>query len=220
VVICFNFRTDRLRQLTIALTQEDFPEQSMKKLNLKYYTMSNYDKSFKGIQVIYDKQDVSNTLGEVLAKNGKTQLRIAETEKYAHVTYFFSGGRETLFDHEERIMVSSPKVATYDLQPEMSAPEVADKIVVELNKQKFDFICSFAVHYWLGADIEQYALKLKALLKPEGMVLFESQDIDRVDSDWDDKLKKFMSKGFTEIESGFLKDDGKIDRRFSILKKI
>ncbi|MBU1011890.1 MAG: 2,3-bisphosphoglycerate-independent phosphoglycerate mutase [Bacteroidetes bacterium] len=141
VVICFNFRTDRLRQLTIALTQEDFPEQSMKKLNLKYYTMSNYDKSFKGIQVIYDKQDVSNTLGEVLAKNGKKQLRIAETEKYAHVTYFFSGGREALFDDEERIMVSSPKVATYDLQPEMSAPEVADKIVVELNKQKFDFIC-------------------------------------------------------------------------------
>jgi len=90
---------------------------------------------------------------------------------------------------------------------------------LKLDK-KFDFICSFAVHYWLGADIEQYALKLKALLKPEGMVLFESQDIDRVDSDWDDKLKKFMSKGFTEIESGFLKDDGKIDRRFSILKKI
>jgi len=141
VVICFNFRTDRLRQLTIALTQEDFPEQSMKKLNLKYYTMSNYDKSFKGIQVIYDKQDVSNTLGEVLAKNRKKQLRIAETEKYAHVTYFFSGGREELFVNEERIMVPSPKVATYDLQPEMSAPGVADKIVVELNKQKFDFIC-------------------------------------------------------------------------------
>jgi len=141
VVICFNFRTDRLRQLTIALTQEDFPEQSMKALDLKYYTMSNYDKSFKGIHVIYDKQDVSNTLGEVLAKNGKKQLRIAETEKYAHVTYFFSGGREELFDYEDRIMVPSPKVATYDLQPEMSAPEVADKIVVELNKQKFDFVC-------------------------------------------------------------------------------
>jgi 2,3-bisphosphoglycerate-independent phosphoglycerate mutase len=141
VVICFNFRTDRLRQLTMALSQESFPEQSMKAIDLEYYTMSNYDKSFKGIKVIYDKQDVNRTLGEVLAENGKTQLRIAETEKYAHVTYFFSGGREELFENEERIMVSSPKVATYDLQPEMSAPEVAEKIVVELNKKKFDFVC-------------------------------------------------------------------------------
>ncbi len=141
VVICFNFRTDRLRQLTMALTQEDFPEQSMKALALDYYTMSSYDKSFKGINIIYDKQDVTRTLGEVLAENGKSQLRIAETEKYAHVTYFFSGGREELFENEERIMVASPKVATYDLQPEMSAPEVADKIVVELNKKKFDFVC-------------------------------------------------------------------------------
>ena len=141
VVICFNFRTDRLRQLTMALTQKDFPENEMKVLDLNYYTMSNYDKNFKGVNVIYDKQDVKQTLGEVLAKNGKKQLRIAETEKYAHVTYFFSGGREALFENEERIMVPSPKVATYDLQPEMSAPEIAEKIVMELNKQKFDFVC-------------------------------------------------------------------------------
>lgn len=141
VVICFNFRTDRLRELTVALTQKDFKEHSMKAIDLNYYTMSNYDKSFKGIKVIYDKQNVNRTLGEILAENEKAQLRIAETEKYAHVTYFFSGGREELYKNEERIMVSSPKVATYDLQPEMSAPEVAEKIVVELNKKKFDFIC-------------------------------------------------------------------------------
>lgn len=141
VVICFNFRTDRLRQLTMALTQQDFVEHFMQKLDLEYYTMSNYDKSFKGMKIIYDKEDVNRTLGEVLAENGKTQLRIAETEKYAHVTYFFSGGREELFENEERIMVPSPKVATYDLQPAMSAPEVADRIVAELDKKKFDFVC-------------------------------------------------------------------------------
>lgn len=141
VVICFNFRTDRLRELTVALTQKDFKEHSMKAMDLNYYTMSNYDKSFEGIKVIYDKQNVNRTLGEILAENEKAQLRIAETEKYAHVTYFFSGGREELYKNEERIMVSSPKVATYDLQPEMSAPEIAEKIVIELNKKKFDFIC-------------------------------------------------------------------------------
>lgn len=141
VVICFNFRTDRLRELTVALTQKDIKEHSMKAMDLNYYTMSNYDKSFEGIKVIYDKQNVNRTLGEILAENEKAQLRIAETEKYAHVTYFFSGGREELYKNEERIMVSSPKVATYDLQPEMSAPEIAEKIVIELNKKKFDFIC-------------------------------------------------------------------------------
>jgi len=141
VVICFNFRTDRLRQLTIALTQQSMPDYSMHPLNLKYYTMSNYDKSFKHIGVIYDNENVQNTLGEILARNGRTQLRIAETEKYAHVTYFFSGGREIVFDNESRIMVPSPKVPTYDYQPEMSAPEVADKVVAEINTCKHDFIC-------------------------------------------------------------------------------
>ncbi len=141
VVICFNFRTDRLRQITLALTQQDFPEYNMQTLDLQYYTMTSYDDSFQGINIIYKKDNVQNTLGEVLAKNGKKQLRIAETEKYAHVTFFFSGGREETFDHEERIMIPSPKVATYDLQPEMSAFLVKDAIITEIHKQKFDFIC-------------------------------------------------------------------------------
>lgn len=141
VVICFNFRTDRLRQMTIALTQKDIPEHGLRKLDLNYFTLSNYDKSFKKINVVYDKVNVNNTLGEILADNGKSQLRIAETEKYAHVTYFFSGGREELFENENRILVPSPKVPTYDHQPEMSAPEVTEKLVAELNKKKHDFIC-------------------------------------------------------------------------------
>ena len=141
VVICFNFRTDRLRQITIALTQQDFPEQEMKTIDLQYYTMTSYDDSFKGVHVIYDKDNVKNTIGETLAKAGKKQLRIAETEKYAHVTFFFSGGREQVFENEERILINSPKVATYDLQPEMSALLVKDALIKEINKQKFDFIC-------------------------------------------------------------------------------
>ncbi len=141
VFICFNFRTDRLRQMTVALSQQNFEEYEMKNVGLNYYTMSNYDKTFKNVNIIFDKEDVHETLGEVLSKNGKTQLRIAETEKYAHVTFFFSGGREDLFKNEERILVPSPKVPTYDLQPEMSAPEVRNRIVEELNKQKHDFIC-------------------------------------------------------------------------------
>jgi len=141
VVICFNFRTDRLRQITMALTQQDFPEQEMKTMDLQYYTMTSYDDSFKGIKVIYDKDNVQNTMGETLARTGKKQLRIAETEKYAHVTFFFSGGREQVFENEERILINSPKVATYDLQPEMSAILVKEALVKEIDKQKFDFIC-------------------------------------------------------------------------------
>ena len=141
VVICFNFRTDRLRQITTALTQQDFPEYDMKTMDLQYYTMTNYNDSFKGIHVLYDKENVRNTLGELIAKAGKNQIRIAETEKYAHVTFFFSGGREKEFKNEKRIMIPSPKVATYDLQPEMSAYKVKDAIVEELNKQEADFIC-------------------------------------------------------------------------------
>ena len=141
VVICFNFRTDRLRQITTALTQQDFPEYDMKTMDLQYYTMTNYNDSFKGIHVLYDKENVHNTLGELIAKAGKNQIRIAETEKYAHGTFFFSGGREKEFENEKRIMIPSPKVATYDLQPEMSAYKVKDAIVEELNKQEADFIC-------------------------------------------------------------------------------
>jgi 2,3-bisphosphoglycerate-independent phosphoglycerate mutase len=141
VVICFNFRTDRLRQITTALTQKNFDEYDMHIMNLHYYTMTNYDDSFKGINVIYGKDNVKNTLGEVLSKAGKNQIRIAETEKYAHVTFFFSGGREEEFENEKRILKSSPKVATYDLQPEMSAFLVKDAIVEELNTQWADFVC-------------------------------------------------------------------------------
>ena len=141
VVICFNFRTDRLRQITTTLTQQDFPEFGMKTIPLNYYTLTNYDDSFKGINVIYGKDNVSNTLGELIAKTGRKQIRIAETEKYAHVTFFFSGGREKEFDNEKRIMIPSPKVATYDLQPEMSAFLVKDAIVKELKKQETDFVC-------------------------------------------------------------------------------
>lgn len=141
VVICFNFRTDRLRQVTRALTQEDFPDYGMKTMNLHYLTMTRYDDSFKGIGIIFDKEHVRMSMGEVLSRAGLKQLRIAETEKYAHVTFFFSGGREEVFDNEERILIPSPKVATYDLQPEMSAQKVKDAIVAELRKQKYDFIC-------------------------------------------------------------------------------
>ena len=141
LVICFNFRTDRGREITQALTQQDFPEYGMKKLNLDYLTMTNYDDSFKGVSVIYGKDDLTNTLGEVLEKAGKKQIRIAETEKYPHVTFFFSGGREKPFDGEKRILCPSPKVATYDLQPEMSAKEIAENIIPELNSKEPDFIC-------------------------------------------------------------------------------
>ena len=141
VVLCFNFRTDRGREITEVLTQKDFPEQGMKALKLYYVTLTNYDNSFKNVHVIFDKDNLDNTLGEVISKAVKKQIRIAETEKYPHVTFFFSGGREEVFDGESRLMCPSPKVATYDLQPEMSAKDIRDKIVPELEKKEADFIC-------------------------------------------------------------------------------
>ncbi|MEO9482818.1 MAG: 2,3-bisphosphoglycerate-independent phosphoglycerate mutase [Ekhidna sp.] len=141
VVLCFNFRTDRGRQITQALTQQDFAEQEMKKLNLHYVTMTKYDDSFAGVHVMYDKDNLEMTLGEVLEKNQKKQIRIAETEKYPHVTFFFSGGREEPFEGEKRILCPSPKVATYDLQPEMSAKDIRDQIIPELKEKLTDFIC-------------------------------------------------------------------------------
>ena len=140
-VICFNFRTDRCREITKALTQQDFPDQGMKKLALNYTTMTVYDHSFKGVANIFENDDLKMTLGEVLADNGKTQLRAAETEKYPHVTFFFNGGRETAFAGEERIMEPSPKVATYDLQPEMSAVGLTDKVITYIEEKQPDFIC-------------------------------------------------------------------------------
>ena len=140
-VIFFNFRTDRGRQLTRALTQEDFPDLEMKKLKLNFLTMTNYDKSFKDVNVIYNSENLKDTLGEILENNNKTQIRIAETEKYPHVTFFFNGGREKPFKNENRILCPSPKVATYDLKPEMSAIEVKDSIIKEIKKSNTDFIC-------------------------------------------------------------------------------
>jgi 2,3-bisphosphoglycerate-independent phosphoglycerate mutase len=141
VVVFFNYRNDRAKELTIALTQKDMPESGMKTIPLYYCTMTPYDSTFKGLHIIYPKENAGNTIGEVLAAAGKNQLRIAETEKYAHVTFFFSGGREEKFKNEERIMIPSPKVATYDLQPEMSAYGVKDAVIKEIETGKFDFIC-------------------------------------------------------------------------------
>lgn len=141
VVICFNYRTDRLRQMTVMFTQESQQEYGLNTMPLKWYTMTCYNANFKGINVIYDKDNITNTLGEVVANAGLKQTRIAETEKFAHVTFFFSGGREDKFEGEKRILIPSPKVATYDLQPEMSAPLVADKLVEDLNTKESDFIC-------------------------------------------------------------------------------
>lgn len=141
VVICFNFRTDRGREITTVLTQQEFPEFEMKPLNLYYVTMTSYDETFKNVHVIFTKDDLDDTLGAVLEKNNKNQIRIAETEKYPHVTFFFSGGREKEFNNEKRILIPSPKVATYDLQPEMSAKQIADAICIELNNGWPDFVC-------------------------------------------------------------------------------
>jgi 2,3-bisphosphoglycerate-independent phosphoglycerate mutase len=141
VVIFFNFRTDRGRELTEALSQKDFHEHTMHKLNLYYVTMTNYNDTYQNVHVVYDKDNITETLGEVLEKHNKTQIRIAETEKYPHVTFFFSGGREQPFHGETRILRNSPKVATYDLQPEMSAFELKDALVPELKEGKVDFVC-------------------------------------------------------------------------------
>ena len=141
VVIFFNYRNDRAKELTVVLTQQDMPEAGMRTIpGLQYYCMTPYDASFKGVHILFDKENVSNTLGEYLAAKGLNQLHIAETEKYAHVTFFFNGGRETPYDNEDRILVPSPKVATYDLKPEMSAYEVKDKLVAAINENKYDFI--------------------------------------------------------------------------------
>ncbi|WP_455499023.1 2,3-bisphosphoglycerate-independent phosphoglycerate mutase [Coprobacter sp.] len=141
VVIFFNYRNDRAKELTVVLTQQDMPEFGMHVVpNLQYYCMTPYDASFKGVHILFDKENVVNTLGEFLASKGLKQLHIAETEKYAHVTFFFNGGRETPFENEDRILVPSPKVATYDLKPEMSVYEVKDKLVAAIHEDKYDFI--------------------------------------------------------------------------------
>jgi 2,3-bisphosphoglycerate-independent phosphoglycerate mutase len=141
VAICFNFRTDRCREITQVLTQMDLPDYDMKKLTLNYTTMTEYDKTYKDVNIIFETDNLNNTLGEILEEHGLKQIRIAETEKYPHVSFFFSGGREKPFDGEKRIMIASPKVATYDLKPEMSAFEVTDALLPELKNESADFIC-------------------------------------------------------------------------------
>ena len=161
VVIFFNFRTDRGRELTKVLSQEDNLEFNMKKLNLHYVTMTNYDNTFSNINVVFNKSNLDNTLGEILEKNNKSQLRISETEKYPHVTFFFSGGRENIFKGESRILKNSPKVATYDLKPEMSAYEITDSLVKEINLGTHDFIClNFA-----NGDMVGHTGSMKAAIK-------------------------------------------------------
>ena len=140
-VLFFNYRTDRGRELTLALSQMNFPDFEMKSLPLHYTTLTKYDATYQNVNVIFEKDELANTLGEVLSNNGKKQLRMAETEKYPHVTFFFSGGRELNFKNEGRLMVDSPKVATYDLQPEMSAYELTDKLLTKIESEEFDFIC-------------------------------------------------------------------------------
>ena len=141
VALCFNFRTDRCREITQVLTQTDLPDQGMKKLSLHYTTMTQYDQRFRDVHVVFENDDLVNTLGEIVSRQGLQQIRIAETEKYPHVTFFFNGGREIPFEGETRIMIPSPKVATYDLQPEMSAYELTDAILPEIRKQSASFIC-------------------------------------------------------------------------------
>ncbi|MFZ9695466.1 MAG: 2,3-bisphosphoglycerate-independent phosphoglycerate mutase, partial [Chitinophagaceae bacterium] len=141
VALCFNFRTDRCREITQVLTQIDLPEFNMHKLHLDYTTMTEYDKTYENVHVIFENDNLNNTLGEVIEKAGLKQIRIAETEKYPHVSFFFSGGREKPFEGEQRIMIPSPKVATYDLQPEMSAQAVTDAIVKEIEGETAHFIC-------------------------------------------------------------------------------
>jgi 2,3-bisphosphoglycerate-independent phosphoglycerate mutase len=141
VVICFNFRTDRCREITKVLTQEDFPEFEMKKLSVDYTTMTEFDKTFKNVHVMFENDNLNETLGEVLAEHHLKQIRIAETEKYPHVSFFFSGGREVPFEGEKRILIPSPKVATYDLKPEMSAYEVTDALLPELKNKTAEFVC-------------------------------------------------------------------------------
>ena len=171
VVIFFNYRNDRAKELTVVLTQQDMPEAGMRTIpGLQYYCMTPYDASFKGVHILFDKENVSNTLGEYLAAKGLNQLHIAETEKYAHVTFFFNGGRETPYDNEDRILVPSPKVATYDLKPEMSAYEVKDKLVAAINENKYDFIVVNFANGDMGGHTGIYEAIEKAVVAVDACV--------------------------------------------------
>ena len=170
LVIFFNYRNDRAKELTIVLTQQDMPEAGMHTMSLYYCCMTPYDAKFTGLHILFDKENVPDTIGEWVSKQGLRQLRIAETEKYAHVTFFLNGGREDKFEGEERILVASPKVATYDLQPEMSAPEVADKLVAALGERKFDFICLNLANGDMVGHTGVYDAIVKAVKAVDGCV--------------------------------------------------
>jgi 2,3-bisphosphoglycerate-independent phosphoglycerate mutase len=163
VALCFNFRTDRCREITQVLTQTDMPEFGMKKLSLHYTTLTEYDKTYTGVEVVFETDNLNNTLGEILQRHGLKQIRIAETEKYPHVTFFFSGGREKPFDGEKRIMIASPKVATYDLQPEMSAYEVTEALLPEIKNQTADFICLNYANADMVGHTGNWAAAIKAV---------------------------------------------------------
>lgn len=182
VVINFNFRTDRGRQISRALTQEDFPDHGMQKLNLHYCTLTEYDSTFKDVKVLFENKNLENTLGEMVAKAGKTQLRIAETEKYPHVTFFFSGGREEPFTGEDRIMCQSPKVATYDLAPEMSAAEVSEKVRKAIEEQPYDLV----VLNFANADMVGHTGNFDAVVKA----------VEAVDHHCKDVVKAMLAKGY------------------------
>ena len=183
VVVCFNFRTDRCREITEVLTQMDMPELGMKKLKLHYTTMTQYNHKFENVNVIFQNDDLKNTLGEILALHGKKQLRIAETEKYPHVSFFFNGGRENPFQEEKRIMIPSPKVATYDLQPEMSALQVTDAVLNEIVNETPDFIClNFA-----NADMVGHTGVWNAVIKA----------VETVDSCVEKVVTAALKKGYT-----------------------
>lgn len=170
VVISFNFRTDRCREITTALTQKDMPEFGMKKLNLHYVTMTNYDSTFKNVNIVFETDNLNNTIGEIVSKAGLTQVRIAETEKYPHVSFFFSGGREKEFSGERRIMIPSPKVATYDLQPEMSAREITSAICDDMEKNAPNFICLNFANTDMVGHTGVYSAILKAAEEVDGCV--------------------------------------------------
>ena len=184
-VLCFNFRTDRCREITKVLTQSDFPNYDMQKLDLHYTTMTEYDATFSNVHVIFETDNLTNTLGEVLEQNGLKQIRIAETEKYPHVTFFFSGGREDKFAGEERIMVASPKVATYDLKPEMSANEITAALLPELQRQWPDFVC---LNY-ANADMVGHTGVWEAVIKA----------VETVDSCVQRVVTKALENGYTVL---------------------
>ncbi|MFM8964182.1 MAG: 2,3-bisphosphoglycerate-independent phosphoglycerate mutase, partial [Sphingomonadales bacterium] len=198
VVIFFNFRTDRPRELTIALTQEAFPNQDMTPLHLHFYTMTNYDERYKNIKVLFEKDQLQQTLGEIVASAGLSQVRIAETEKYPHVTFFFNGGRETAFKNEARILVASPKVATYDLQPEMSAPEVADALIAHMETEQPEFIClNFA-----NPDMVGHTGVYEAIIKA----------VETVDTQLQKVIEKGLAMGYEFI---VIADHGNADVAFN-----